>query len=174
MKAAYRMLFGASLVVAAHPATSAHSQPQSPPSNSGGGAQLKVGHVDYARSLEALLEAAKELRESIQHMAQQEPGAMRAAAIDAAYEALVQTQRAMLKLPPDWRIEDVKVRDAKEWPKAMARLDAAARSLQNSIAAISKQPDGKERSEAIGSVRRALAETQQAMLAVPDAGATSR
>lgn len=174
MKAACRMLAGTSLVVAALLANSARAQPQSPSSNSGDEAQLKVGHVDYARSLESLLEAAQELRKSIQHMAQQEPGPTRAAAIDAAYEALVQTQRAMLKLPPDWRIEDVKVRDAKEWPKAMARLDAAARSLQDSIEAISKQPNGKARSEAIASVRRALSETQRAMLAVPEAGAKSR
>ena len=124
----------------------AQSQP-SGSSNSATG-QLKVGHVDHTKAMDGLLMAAQKLRESIQQMAQQEPGPKRDAAIDAAHDALLLTQRGMLKLPPELRVEDVKVREAKDWPKAMARLDAAAQTLRTSIDAMSKQTAGKGRDDA--------------------------
>ena len=118
--------------------------------------------------MDGLLTAAQKLRESIQQLARQEPGPKRDAAINAARDALLATQRAMLQLPPELRVEDVKVREAKDWPKAMARLDSAAQTLRESVEAMSKQPAGKGRDDAIATIQTALAETQKAMLALPE------
>lgn len=131
-------------------------------------AELRVGHVDHTRAMDNLLTAAQKFREAIQQLAQQEPGPKRDAAIEASRDGLLLTQKAMLQLPPEMRVEDVKVREAKDWPKAMARLDSAAQKLRESVEAMSKQPAGKDRDDAIGTVNRALAETQQAMLAIPE------
>ncbi len=62
----------------------------------------------------------------------------------------------------------MKVREAKDWPKAMARLDGAAQKLRESVEAMSKQPSGKGQGDAIATVKKALAETQDAMLALPE------
>lgn len=135
---------------------------------SAGKAELKVGHVDHTRSMDGLLGAAQKFREAIQQLAKQEPGPKRDAAIEATRDALLLTQRAMLQLPPELRVEDVKIRDAKDWPKAMARLDSAAQKLRESVEAMSKQSAGKGRDDAVATVNKALAETQQAMLALPE------
>ncbi len=76
----------------------------------------------------------------------------------------------MLRLPLEARIAHVRIRETKEWPKAMARLDAAARSLREWKEAASKRPSGKGRADAITSIREALLETQQVMLTIPEAG----
>jgi hypothetical protein len=165
-----RMFAGGSLIVAVFFLSGhLHAQQQSLVRSPGENASLEVGHVDYSKSLESLLNAAHELRKSIQELAQQEVGPQSSAAIEASHEALLQTQRAMLRLPPDWRIDDVEVREAKEWPKVMARLDAATRSLENSLKTLSKRPDLDGWAEAMASVRRAISETEQAMLALPEA-----
>lgn len=145
----------------------AQSQP-GPAVGSGDKAELKVGHVDHTRAMDNLLAAAQRFREAIQQLAQQEPGPKRDAAIEASRDALLLTQKAMLQLPPDLRVEDVKVREAKDWPKAMARLDSAAQKLREAVEAMSKQPAGKGQDAAITTVNKALAETQQAMLAIPE------
>jgi len=131
-------------------------------------AGLQVGRVDHTRSMDNLMSAAQRLRESIQQLAQQEPGPKRASAMEAAREALILTQRAMLQLPPELRVEDVRIREAKDWPKAMARLDSAAQKLRESAEAMSKQAAGKGRDDAIATVKKALAETEEAMLALPE------
>lgn len=146
----------------------AQSQPGQANAGSAGQAEMKVGHVDHTRSMDNLLAAAQKFREAIQAMARQEPGPKRDAAMDATREALLLTQRAMLQLPPDLRVEDVKVREAKDWPKAMARLDSASQKLHESIEAMSKQQGGKGRDDAIGTVKTALDDTEEAMLAIPE------
>jgi len=157
------------LVLSVLLASGAASAQSSASSGTGTGdkAGLQVGHVDHTRSMDNLLSAAQKLRESIQQLAQQEPGPKRETAIEAARQALLLTQRAMLQLPPEMRVEDVKVREAKDWPKAMARLDGAAQKLRESVEAMSKQPSGKGQGDAIATVKKALAETH-AMLALPE------
>lgn len=145
----------------------AQSTPRSSP-GSADKAELKVGHVDYTRSMAGLLAAAQKFRESIQQLAQQEPGPKRETAMEASREALLLTQRAMLQLPPELRVEDVKVREAKDWPKAMARLDSAGQELRSSVDAMSNQAAGKGRDDAIATVKKALAKTEEAMLALPE------
>lgn len=129
---------------------------------------LKVGHVDYKKEMGSLLEAAQKLRESIQHLARQKAGPERDAAIQAAKDALLSTQRAMLQLPPELRVSNVSVREAREWPTAMARLDAASQRLRESVEAMSKEQAGKRRNDAIASVHEALSQAQEAMLAIPE------
>lgn len=157
------------LVICSLGASGAYAQAQTGSSASPAEkAGLRVGHVDHSRVMDDLLGAAQKFREAIQQLAQHEPGPKRDAAVEASRDALLLTQRAMLQLPPELRVEDVKVRDAKDWPKAMARLDTAAQKLRASIEAMSKQPAGKPRDDAVATVNKALAETQQAMLAIPE------
>lgn len=49
------------------------------------------------------MRAAQRLRESIQALAQQKPGMERDIALNAAREALYDTQQAMIQLPPELR-----------------------------------------------------------------------
>ena len=65
--------------------------------------QQHVLMPDYSRSMDRLLVAAQTLREAIQTMAQQPSGEERNRAIAGAREALLQTQRAMLEIPPALR-----------------------------------------------------------------------
>lgn len=58
---------------------------------------------DYARSMEWLLMATQSLREAIQAMAQQPPSPERNRAIAQAQDAILETQEAMLLLPPELR-----------------------------------------------------------------------
>ena len=144
---------------------------QSPSTSSAGVGDrtaVQVGHVDHTRLMDGLLSAAQKLREAIQQLAQQHPGPKRQAAIEAARDALPLTQRAMLQLPPELRVEDVKVREGKDWPKAMARLDSAAQKLRESVEGMSKQPAGKGRDDAIAAVKKALSGAEEAMLALPE------
>jgi hypothetical protein len=58
---------------------------------------------NYTKSFERLKQAAQKLRESVQAMAQEPAGPRRDAAASAAREALIETQQAMVMLPPDLR-----------------------------------------------------------------------
>lgn len=133
-----------------------------------GDPQLLVRSVDHTRSMEELLSAAQKLREAIQAMAQQQPGPKRTAAIESARDALLLTQRAMLQLPAELRVEGGHVHAATAWPKSMARLDEAARNVRESVQAMSTQAARERRTAAMATVLKALAEAEQAMLALPD------
>ena len=146
------------------------AQSQSGGSAAGGKAEVMTTQVDHSKSMDALLRAAQRLRETIQARAQQPPGPKRAAALESARDALLLTQRAMLDLPPDVRVESVKVVEATEWPKAAARLEQASEKLREALQGMSKQPAGKGRTDAMAKARKALEETQQAMLTLPDFG----
>lgn len=138
--------------------------------DAGDGTDLQVGHVDPKQAMEDLMDAVSEFREASVALLEQKPGPDREAAIEAAQDALLLTQQAMLMLPPDMRIADVKIRDAKAWPQAMARLDKASRSLEEALKAMKDQPAGEKRDKAVATVQKALGEAQQAMLELPDAG----
>jgi hypothetical protein len=58
---------------------------------------------NYTESMERLRQAAQKLRESVQAMAQQPAGERRNQAAREAREALLETQQAMVMLPPDLR-----------------------------------------------------------------------
>ncbi|HEV7266995.1 MAG TPA: hypothetical protein VGN83_19095 [Falsiroseomonas sp.] len=58
---------------------------------------------DYSRTMDHLLIAAQSLREAIQDLAQQPAGERRNQAISQMQDALVETQQAMMRIPPDMR-----------------------------------------------------------------------
>lgn len=58
---------------------------------------------NYSKSMEKLQQAAQKLRESVQAMAQQPAGPNRNAAAREAREAILETQQAMIALPPEIR-----------------------------------------------------------------------
>jgi hypothetical protein len=58
---------------------------------------------NYTESFERLKQAAQKLRDSVQAMAEQPAGERRSRAAQAAREALLETQQAMVMLPPGLR-----------------------------------------------------------------------
>ncbi|MGK7870521.1 hypothetical protein [Falsiroseomonas sp. E2-1-a20] len=58
---------------------------------------------NYSRSMDHLLVAAQSLREAIQDLAQQPAGERRNQAISEMQDALLETQQAMMRIPPDMR-----------------------------------------------------------------------
>jgi hypothetical protein len=115
-----------------------------------------------SQSMEKLKQSAQRLRESIQTMAQKKPGPDRDRAIAEAHEALLETQRAMVALPPELR-GTATVRTA-DYDKSVRKLMKAADSLRESIQAMAQQPPGERRNRAIDQARQALWDTQSAML----------
>jgi hypothetical protein len=144
------------------------SQPQQPAGASADKGDLMTTQVDHKKAMQNLLESAQKLRESIQAMAQQPAGDKRSSAMAAARDALVKTQQAMIDLPPEMRVESVEKVKATDWPKAAQRLQEASVRLDEAIQGMSKQKDGKGRSDAVAKARTALEQTQQAMLSLPD------
>jgi hypothetical protein len=55
--------------------------------------------------MDRLRGAAQKLREAVQAMAQQPEGPRRNRAIEEAHDALLETQRAMIALPPELRAQ---------------------------------------------------------------------
>jgi hypothetical protein len=113
-------------------------------------------------AMEQLLQSADRLRQSIQALAQQSPGPHRDAAIESARQALNETQRAMIDLPPELRAYEGSL-DWVEYGQAMERLKASAQELREAVHAMAREPAGERRNEAIEQANEALAETQQAM-----------
>ncbi len=120
---------------------------------------------DYSKPMDELLRAAQNLREAVQAMATQPAGPRRNQAMKQANEALLETQRAMVQLPPELRNESSAV-SGKQYDESMEKLQQAAQQLRESIQAMATQPTGSKRSEATRQAHEALLETQQAMLAV--------
>lgn len=115
-----------------------------------------------SQSMEKLKQSAQRLRESIQAMAQRKPGPDRDRAIAEAHEALLETQRAMVALPPELRGTGA-VRTA-DYDQSVRKLMKAADSLRESIQAMAQQPPGQGRNRAIEQAHQALWDTQNAML----------
>lgn len=137
---------------------------------------------EFSQSMQHLQKAAQRLRESIQTMAQEKPGARRNQAIKDAQDALLEAKQAMAQLPPELRNEapgdatgttsssgasgstGSSVPDAS---KAMERLQKAAQQLRESSQSMAQQPAGPRRNEAIRSSNRALMDVNEAMAQLP-------
>lgn len=114
------------------------------------------------QSMEKLKQSAQRLRESIQAMAQKQPGPDRDRAIEKAHDALLETQRAMVALPPELRSTGTV--STADYDQSVQQLMKAADSLRESIQAMAQQPVGEGRNRAIEQARQALWDTQQAMI----------
>ena len=120
--------------------------------------------TNYGESMVRLQQAAQKLREAVQAMAQQPAGPKRNAAADEAREAIVETQRAMIELPPELRMgAGTEPNDT----QSMARLQEAAQRLRDAVQAMAQQPAGPQRNQAIKQANQALFDTQQAMVQLP-------
>lgn len=119
---------------------------------------------DYSKSMEQLQQATQKLREAIQQMAQEPAGDRRNRAIGQAQEALVETQRSMMALPPELRVGSA---SSPDYTKSMERLQTAAQKLRDATHAMAQQPAGERRNKAIDQANQALYDTQQAMIALP-------
>lgn len=119
---------------------------------------------DYSKSMERLQQAAQKLREAIQAMAQEPVGDRRNRAIGQAQEALFETQRSIMALPPELRVSSSTTPD---YTKSMEQLQAAAQKLREATQAMAQEPAGERRNKAIDQARQALFDTQQAMIALP-------
>ena len=140
---------------------------QTPAAEGAGGS---TAPANYGESMVRLQQAAEKLREAVQAMAQQPAGPQRNEAMDEARDALVETQRAMVRLPPELR------RGAglePNYTQAAERLQEAARRLRDAVHEMTQQPAGKRRDQAIEQANRALLDTQQAMLELPDGSRTT-
>lgn len=120
--------------------------------------------VNYGESMVKLQQAAQKLREAVQAMAQQPAGPQRNAAMDEAREALLETQRSMIDLPPELRMG---AGIEPNYTQSMARLQEAAQRLRQAVQAMAQQPAGPGRTQAIQDANRALFDTQQAMVQLP-------
>ena len=129
----------------------------SPPSS---GTVISTHPMD-TQAMQRLRDSADNLRHSIQALAQQPPGPQRAQALDKANEALLETQQAMLALPPHLRSwGEVSTAD---YDKSVRQLSASAASLRQAIQQMAQQPPGERRNQAIRTANRALWDTQMAM-----------
>lgn len=113
-------------------------------------------------SMQKLQQSAQQLRESIQALARKQPGPDRDRAIANAHEALLETQRAMVALPPELRATSAT--SGAGYDESVTRLMKAADSLRESIQAMAQQPAGERRNQAIAEAHKALRDTQAAML----------
>lgn len=113
-----------------------------------------------SQAFQELMDAADRLRDAAQKTAQLKAGDQRNIAIDQARKALLDTQRAMLALPPEARRADG---DA----NAGARFAQAAQRLREAIQAMADMPPGQGRDKAIENAQEALIEAQSAWVNVP-------
>jgi hypothetical protein len=146
----------ASLAAGAQSSSGAASQPQS----SGSGTVIST-QPQHTEAMQKLTQAAQRLRESIQAMAQKKTGPDRDAAMSKAQEALLDTQRAMVQLPPDMR--SLGTVSTVSYDESVKKLMKASDSLRESIQAMAQQPAGERRNQAIRQANEALLETQSAM-----------
>lgn len=137
---------------------------------------VRADDPNHTQSMERLRQAADKLRQSIQEMADQPAGPRRNYAIDQAQEALIDTQRAMVRLPAELRVDSGSSASASSsatgssninYSDSMARLKDSAQRLRDAVQAMAQQPAGPKRNEAMDQAREALLETQQAMISLP-------
>lgn len=138
-----------------------------------GSGSVASTRANYSKSMEELQRAAQRLRESIQALAQQQPGPKRDDAIRAAHQALYDTQQAMLRLPPELRNAPSSAAAQGDYSQSLKKLQSAADRLYNALHSMAKQSKVEGRNSAIRQAREALFEAEQAMLQSPLAvGAT--
>jgi hypothetical protein len=119
---------------------------------------------DYSEPMERLKQSTQKLREAIQAMAKEPAGERRNRAIEEANDALFETHRAMVALPPELRVGSTGPVD---YSKSMERLKESAELLREATQAMAQQPAGEERTRAIDQARQALFDIRQAMIALP-------
>lgn len=146
----------ASLAAGAQSSSGTGGQPPS----SGSGTVIST-QPQHTEAMQKLTQAAQRLRESIQAMAQKKTGPDRDAAMSQAQEALLDTQRAMVQLPPEMR--SLGTVSTASYDESVKKLMKAADSLRESIQAMAQQPAGERRNAAIRQANEALLETQSAM-----------
>jgi hypothetical protein len=146
---------------------------QSTPPATNGSAQGTVIRTEsvQTQSMQRLQQAADRLRESIQSLAQKQPGPGRDQALAEAHRALLRTQEAMVSLPPELRSSgSVSISG---YDESVRKLMKSADSLRYAIQQMAQQPAGNRRDEAIRDANRALLDTQAAMaLAYDPQGST--
>lgn len=121
----------------------------------------------HSASMDRLLQAAQRLRETIQALANAPAGPQRNAAIETAREALLDTQAAMIELPPELRTRSAKPMSDAQYAQAMDELKRAAQRLRDAAQAMAQQPAGERRNDAVAQVNEALMEVNQAMVQLP-------
>ena len=127
-------------------------------------ASAASSRLDDSKSLDRLQQASQRLREAVQTMAQEPPGPRRNQAMEAAREALFDTQQAMVQLPPALRTGDVPGID---YTRSMDQLKIATQKLREAIQTMAQQPAGPRRNEAIEEAHEAIRESHQAMILLP-------
>jgi hypothetical protein len=146
-----------------------------------GNARSQIGVISaapiYSDSMVALQRSAQRLRETIQSLAQRAPGPDRDEAMRAARDALYDTQQAMIRLPPEYRISGITLSNVpiaqgygaqnRTYGDSMRELQLAADRLRDAIQKMAQHPAGSRRNEAIKQAHQALFETQHAMAWVP-------
>lgn len=145
--------------------------------STGGSAAASEGTVVSTRavktqSMQGLQEAADRLRQSIQALAQKPPGPDRERAIEEAHDALLRTQQAMMALPPELRSTGTV--STASYDQSVKKLMKSADSLRQSIQEMAQQPAGERRNRAIQQAHRALWDTQAAMVAAYQPGASTQ
>ncbi|MBL0419115.1 hypothetical protein JI739_02025 [Ramlibacter sp. AW1] len=126
-----------------------------------GGTVIRTTPVP-TQSMDKLTQAAQKLRESIQALAQKPPGKDRDTAMDKAQTALLETQQAMLALPPEMR--SMGTAATVSYDDSVKKMMKAADALRESVQAMAQRPAGSEREKAIRAANEALLETQSAMV----------
>lgn len=123
----------------------------------------------YTPEMRKLMDASQRLRDAIHAMAQKAPGPERTLAIRQANDALLQTQRAMLDLPPGMRSSGTA--STAGYDRSVRDLMQASDALRDSIHAMARQQPGERRNEAIRDADRALMKAQVAMASAYDSSA---
>ncbi|HEX6321201.1 MAG TPA: hypothetical protein VFZ84_20230 [Burkholderiales bacterium] len=134
------------------------------PQGQAGPASAGATAPNYGESMTRLQQAAQKLREAVQAMAQQPAGPRRNAAADEARQAILETQSAMIQLPPELRTSSG---TGPNYTASMARLQEAAQRLREAVQAMAGQPAGPGRNQAMRQANQALFDTQQAMIELP-------
>lgn len=130
--------------------------------------QVGSSQVVSSQSMQKLQQSAQQLRESIQALAQKKPGPDRDRALANAHEALLETQRAMVALPPELR--STSASSSADYDESVTRLMKSADSLRHSIQEMAQQPAGERRDRAIAEAHKALRDTQAAMVSAYQPG----
>lgn len=128
--------------------------------------QVLSAKADYTPTMEALVQAAQHLRQSIQAIAGKPAGPARDRAIAQAREALIATQRAMVHLPAHLRDAGTTI-EGRSYEESMEQLDKAADKLLRAVEAMAGRNTGPRVDQARSQAQEALWDTYEAMLAMP-------
>jgi hypothetical protein len=120
----------------------------------------------HSEAMDRLVQASERLREAVRGLAAQPPGPQREGAITTARRALMETEQAMVQLPPELRSHLGAMSEA-DYASTMDKLEQAADRLHEAAQAMARQPAGDRRNEAIAQVNDAILEANHAMVQLP-------